>query len=779
MKRKRLAVKGVSVLMAVLMLLTNFSFIKVQGDEVDENPVASVAVTANGKASNVKKKVIYMVMDNSDSMYFDRNGDGDKNKYPQQKWCQVKYAMQVFASMMDFENGDQLRIYPMHDITIGKNGTKVDKFLSIESAEDLDEISQIYSSGDTRGTPFETVKTASSDLNQIENNQQTEKWLLILTDGAFTKTINNGKNLKTMKDSESEPMVKALANNGVNVEYFQIRGDAKGDALDENTYHKIQRKPDSEGITEGLVTACNQIFQRDVFTADQIKDDKISFDVSMKKILIFAQGSGIKINSFGGHEPVSTESIKYSELSGVYGEQVKAPTDNSLEGTVATFTDFKANEYKIDAENVNISDLKKCIVCYEADVDINVILKNSKGQIQKLPSEAVPEGEYTVGIGLYDNKTNKKIDSKLLGRFVLDKDNSHIIINGQSTPVQNGTKLKINGAGFDGKMEISGTYGNKIKYHVTTKGKNEWVFKVEQRLDLDIDRQQKNYTIGNLKNGKGIIAKVKINGKELDDEQLKNVNIKVSSDKKIGYKTEIIPGKSAYRIKFDYYKGKKSDTDRGYHDLKITATVKNAKSKVTDRSEISVTLLPIWVYILFKIIILAIIVALVSWYMTRKVGPKNMRLAAKSGNYSYSSYLSSDYSTTGGRVNFNRKTGRLDIESPSDSDDPDSMVWASMSLVPLKPRYMGAKKRKMAVTDISLSPNVQSAKVGGVKIEQSTDPEDLPGTFLIRNKKMGEYLSKNKGAIEIYDGAPVNFDGYSEAKSGTIRYTTKVEFKKK
>ena len=59
------------------------------------------------KQQGTTKRAIYVVFDNSGSMY----GDGNK------AWSQATYAMEVFAAMMNYESGDVMPGFPMHDIT--------------------------------------------------------------------------------------------------------------------------------------------------------------------------------------------------------------------------------------------------------------------------------------------------------------------------------------------------------------------------------------------------------------------------------------------------------------------------------------------------------------------------------------------------------------------------------------------------------------------------------------------------------------------------------------
>ena len=50
---------------------------------------------------NVKTYEIAVVFDNSGSMY------------DNQAWCRAKYAMEIFSSMLHYDSGDVLKIFPM------------------------------------------------------------------------------------------------------------------------------------------------------------------------------------------------------------------------------------------------------------------------------------------------------------------------------------------------------------------------------------------------------------------------------------------------------------------------------------------------------------------------------------------------------------------------------------------------------------------------------------------------------------------------------------------
>lgn len=105
--------------------------------------------------SGVKKDTIThdiaIVFDNSGSMYDDTD-----------RWSQSLYAIGVFASMLDYDAGDSLGIYPMGEISIGKNGTSSAERLEITKSN-IKDISRIYCKS-TSETIVRPAYTASAYL---------------------------------------------------------------------------------------------------------------------------------------------------------------------------------------------------------------------------------------------------------------------------------------------------------------------------------------------------------------------------------------------------------------------------------------------------------------------------------------------------------------------------------------------------------------------------------------------------------------------------------------
>ena len=74
--------------------------------------LSSVAL-ADEKGAITKQEKSYeiaVVFDNSGSMYNTA------------AWCRAKFAMEIFASMLDYDNGDRLVVFPMWEVLT--DGTK-------------------------------------------------------------------------------------------------------------------------------------------------------------------------------------------------------------------------------------------------------------------------------------------------------------------------------------------------------------------------------------------------------------------------------------------------------------------------------------------------------------------------------------------------------------------------------------------------------------------------------------------------------------------------------
>lgn len=665
------------------------------------------------KANGTTKRIINVVMDTSGSMY---NLKGQ----PQKKWCQAKYALQAFALMMDFENGDVLNIYPMHEISIGRGGTehygndpwsgkkKNKAFLTIRNTDDVKKIADIYACTTQTKTPYSTVKTAHSDLEKIHENG-IEKWLILLTDGQFTKPVPKGKSDADPEGTEEN--IRALANSDINVEYMLFGGEDDSE-INEGKYHSIKRPSDSDDgdvIIKGVVDACNQVFNRDLLTSKQIKDNTIKCNLSWRKLIIFAQDAKVRIGDVVDSKTKESvnktmdEIIEYSTLSRIKED---GEVDRRLKGQIASFENLKSgNQYNIIIEPSTLSKLVedgKCIVCYEPDVEPKITLKDSKGNKAK---KRIKPGKYSMDIELLDKQTGKTLDPNTIGN--INFKNSEMTIKG----IDGERKIKIIDSHTDDisikntdqslDISLNGSYGKNVKYNLPPVKDVDKKIYVEQSLMMLVDKLQNYYSATGLEEGDGIDIKLAMNNRQLTDEEDSNTApISIKSDKK-DFKYSIEKkGKGYYRVKF------KQKTDLGKHHLTITAKVDD--SKITQKESIFVFS---WLILILSILVIVAVLVLIvllllfirkkrRQYMETLIGPENendVRVDSKKTVYVYGNY-EMGYSVNGTRFktendSYKPETPEQGIRQKYFNYDDRKYTYKVLSAAP-PDRYSNSNKTK-------------------------------------------------------------------------------------
>lgn len=296
------------------------------------------------KQQGTTKRAIYVVFDNSGSMY----GDGNK------AWSQATYAMEVFAAMMNYESGDVMKVFPMHDITTdGNTGSATKSSMEIRGKDDIAQIHNMYTPK-PGGTPYTQVNNAAGELTKLLNaGSVDEGWLVVLTDGDFDNDIP-ASGLKA--DLEG----KAAANENLYVQYLAIGTDVKnipeGNA-DKGLY--AQKAGNTSEVVNELAEISNRIFKRNEYAGYSSEDSGLEFDIPLRKLIVFAQGKDVKIGSLkneeGGEVKLQSDTaVSYSSTDGaglttfVKSTPVK---DTSLKGQVAVFADespIVAGNYTLD-----------------------------------------------------------------------------------------------------------------------------------------------------------------------------------------------------------------------------------------------------------------------------------------------------------------------------------------------------------------------------------------------------------------------------------------------
>lgn len=532
--------------------------------------VLSVGTSAATVTKTEKTYEIAVVFDNSGSMYTD---NGCK------AWCRAKYAMEIFASMLNYENGDVLKIYPMWGVvtdgsTPGSGGSYAP--IEIKSGADLDKISNLYTIL-AEATPYAPVTEAFNDLNQSKAN---EKWLVVLTDGEFNLENRGDKNYSHSIDLSMR--LPALAQGGIKVQYLGFGGASAVPANEAKGFYS--KKSTDTSLKDDLIAICNTIFQRSELKG-KLSGNTLTLDMSMKNLIVFAQGADAKIVSLKNAEGVEIEKTldsgqrKYSRISAGGREGQTAQADTSLAGQVVMFGSCTKGQYTLDCNGAD-----KIQVFYEPDVDVKISLLNSEGQEMNPEAEPLVTGDYQLQYGLIDSKTDEDVTSApLLGGVSLKaytKDSDGNVI---TEDLKNGdivTLLPNEGV----EVHVEGRYLKD--YRISTEengtglriGDSQIIPPPLPKLEVSAKVLQSNawYQTGESDDWKPIRVSLLYDGKPLSDEQMNAVNLDLEFSKELPYICRTVPGESAYDVTIA------TDENGAYHEPECGGYSMTAKATLTD-----------------------------------------------------------------------------------------------------------------------------------------------------------------------------------------------------
>ena len=371
--------------------------------------------TINVKAAGVPNRVINVVYDDSGSMIY-----SDAAKAKVDTWCQAKYSMEVFASMLGQE--DTMNIYVMSDFD---DGPKADgPYLSLRGKDGaLHNVNEVHNMLTAHGwTPFEAIEKAYDDLRKETN---CEKWLVVLTDGDEFQHGGNTTGKKYTKEN-IEPMESFFQqkDSDVNVIYLAIGTEAVSITGKPSDNLFSLRAESNDQILSQITDICSRIFKMDKLKKVDISSGKIEFDVSMSELIVFAQGDDVSISGITGADgkKIGGEKVdvKYSEVatSKVYepgyslmNKYDDPVIDTGLVGCIATYRgEFDPGEYIVDVSNA-----KTLEVYYKPHVDIMLYLIDKNGE-EIAYDDGVKAGEYTIKFGFINPATKESLPtSELLG----------------------------------------------------------------------------------------------------------------------------------------------------------------------------------------------------------------------------------------------------------------------------------------------------------------------------------------------------------------------------
>lgn len=510
------------------------------------------------QAAEVQKsgaRAIYVVFDNSGSMY----GPGNM------AWSQATYAMEVFAAMMNYDNGDQMKIFPMHDVTT--DGTGATSSITVSSISDIAQIHNMYTP-QPLGTPYTQVNTAANELAALlDSGGAAEGWLVVLTDGDFDSDLP-ATNLQT--DLEQ----KAEMRDNMYVQYLAMGSDIKtvADAKEEIGLYSQKVENSSQVINE-LAVISNRIFERNEYTSLK-NDGSLSFDIPLSRLIVFAQGSDVSINSLKNKEGSEINLESNYEVScsstdggGLTSFVTETPTkDTSLRGQVAVFSDTSAimeGDYTLDVAGAD-----SVKIYYEPDVRFGAGLYRGDDQVD---ASTIEGGTYSIRVGFINQLTGEFIENtSLLGEpeYKLTVNGEEYGLGGSSGAYQS---VEIQADGDLLEISADVTYLNNYTDHI------DMSFQV-CTLDMEVEAP-KSAALKEIPDGSGrITVEAMRNGEPLTEEQWKNASVDVeckdSEGGEFSIEWEVEPGEevSTWTVSPRYKDGDMFSTGIGPADITVSVS---------------------------------------------------------------------------------------------------------------------------------------------------------------------------------------------------------------
>lgn len=675
-KNKKILCRISSLLLALLVLVGVFA-------------TAPFTAGATTTTKNEKSYEIAVVFDNSGSMYLpDSSGDT-------RAWSRAKYAMEIFASMLDYGK-DGLTVFPMWEVTTdgttptGAKGEST-KPIEIKKQGDIDKLTKMYTVF-AAGTPFTPVEKA---YDHLMKSGKDEKWLIVLTDGAFD-TVSTVEQL--------QDTLLQRASNGVKVQYLGF-GEAPSLNADVS---KGFYAPTASTLEAKLIEACNTIFQRSILPANRLNGKELNLDLSMKKLIVFVQGQGATVKSLsdsGGKQigiTLDSKQRKFSDVKYSAGNYVgKCDTDQTLYGQVVTFEACAKGKYTLDYTGSQDA----VQIFYEPDVDIEITFTNSDGEVVDDP-ENFYAGEYTVNTKIVDSSTREDVtnhelmgkDVNLVTKVKTSKDSSY-------KEYPNGSKITF--APDDStEVVVEGEYLGKYKISTKDDPKWDWItgLKVPEptpkfQIDAQVLQDGKWYTIKNRDTWKPIKVSMLLEGQPLTDEQMANTKLSIADAGTLKYRSEIIPGESAYNVYIAQDEsGQFVEPDVGSYKLKISATYVDEYQKEHTSNEAKVSFdiekYEKWKKVLAIIILILLILALIAAWLLHPVLPKKIILASENGAFTKNCPIS-------------KVPGRYDLTAVAISGKPAVVrdmrnSWIMSIISPKRQNYKLLNPRSTNVRDLTV-----------------------------------------------------------------------------
>ena len=500
------------------------------------------SVTTNEQPS----RILNVVYDDSGSTIRD-----DNQQYVD-TWCQTKYAMEVFAGLL--EERDTLNIFPMSTNGIAGSNANIISVIGSESIEQR--VSKIHDMQTEKAgdTPFQSVVNA---YNHLINQKADQRWLIVLTDGIFDND--------SVKPDDLNATFRNYTDNNINVVFLSIGSGV--DLVTTDAMHHIyaEHAANSSEIIDKITMIANYIFERNILSDFDINNGEFSFDVSMSQLIVFAQGDNVEINDIKGADgnlkKVSEVYVSYSDKVAKNYEKYrdKIVVATGLKGTIAV---FESNDHEIGSGSykLDVSGAQKVEIYYKPDVDVGIrIFQDGKDVTD---NDALEAGGYSIKVGFVDEDGDGFIESDLLGDISYD---ASIVNNENEVLVASDGQFDLETG--DVLIDLQATY---LKYNHTTLSKQYEILAKVIPLELSVNKND-TYNLKELEESSMTLT-VKHDGNLLSKDQWETMELpEVTSEDNVDFSISRGDEVSTFDISLRYQDGNRFDTATGDVDFTVSA----------------------------------------------------------------------------------------------------------------------------------------------------------------------------------------------------------------
>lgn len=469
-----------------------------------------------------KPKVINVIFDDSGSMAMSGRT----------RWCEAKYALEVFTAMMGEE--DTINIYQMSEFDPTAD-TRSGKIITVKGS-DSKRVATVHDMNSTYwNTPVEPIDEAAEDLSSIDEDTS-DRWLVVLTDGAVF--YEGGTEIS--KSATQEMLTEKL--NGYaddyNVVYLGIGSEAVSISKEASNFYSYVASDTNNEILTRVTDIANLIFEHLILDDSHISGEySLDIDIPTTQIIVFAQGENVSIGKLKQNgEEIKGESIsvKYSDVKP--GRYEDAVVNESLKGVVATYNADADSPFSNGTFDIDVTGANTVQFYYKPGVKAVCTLKDADGNPVNAKNGTITEGDYTAEIGFVDPISGEQVESDLLK---IEQSEASMTNNEKELTVPGQVTLERG----DVRMEVTIDLEGNVRIH------NELEYSIEpEALDMSIklDIPAENYHAEQLgENCTPIIATVIDNktGQPITKEQWDSCELEVedsSNDKNIVWDKDLI-----------------------------------------------------------------------------------------------------------------------------------------------------------------------------------------------------------------------------------------------